>query len=208
MKLQLALDLVDMERALALLAEMADLVDIVEVGTPFIIRDGVEAVRTIRRAHPDLTILADLKIMDAGDHEARIALEAGADIVTVLGAAHDVAVEGAVAEAKNRGRQVMVDLIAVPDVAARTREVDGMGVDYVCVHTAADLQDHGIDPLEELRLVKPCLRQASMAVAGGIKPETLRTITPYCPEIVVGGGFVTNHPDPRRAATEIRQSFS
>jgi len=32
-----------------------------------------------------VAVLADLKIMDAGEHEANLAFEAGADIVTVLG---------------------------------------------------------------------------------------------------------------------------
>ncbi len=102
----------------------------------------------------------------------------------------------------------MVDLIAVPDVADRADQVDRMGVDYVCVHTAFDLQSQGMNPVEELRLVRPCLQRASMAVAGGIRPETLGPIAPFGPEIVVVGGFVTGDPDPRRAATEIRQSFS
>lgn len=205
MRLQLALDLIDSEGALALLSEMGDLVDIVEVGTPFVIREGVSAVTAIKDAHPELTVLADLKIMDAGQEEAAIAFEAGADIVTALGAAENATVEGAVREAERRGGQVMVDLIAVADVATRARQVDAMGVGYVCVHTAFDVQDSGLDPVAELSLVQPCLRRAAMAVAGGVAPPTMERISSFRPEIVIVGGFITNHPDPRRAATEIRQ---
>ena len=82
MKLQLALDLVDLNEAQALLAELHDLVDLVEIGTPFLIREGVKAITDIKRTYPALEVLADVKIMDAGDYEAKLAYDAGADIVT------------------------------------------------------------------------------------------------------------------------------
>ena len=43
---------------------------------------------------------ADLKIMDAGEHEANLAFNAGADIVTVLGVAHDETIRGVVRAAR------------------------------------------------------------------------------------------------------------
>ena len=46
-------------------------------------------------APPTATLLADLKIVDAGELEAQIGFDAGADIVTVLGVAHDVTIQGA-----------------------------------------------------------------------------------------------------------------
>ena len=49
----------------------------------------MEAVRRIERSFTAKTLLADLKIMDAGEGEASLAFEAGAGIVTVLGVAHD-----------------------------------------------------------------------------------------------------------------------
>lgn len=58
-------------------------------------------------------MLADLKIMDAGEHEASLAFAAGADIVTVLGLSADSTVSGAVAAARaaGGGRLVMADMI-------------------------------------------------------------------------------------------------
>lgn len=34
-------------------------------------------------------------------------------------------------------------MIAVKDLAGRAKEVDAMGVDYICVHTGYDLQAVG-----------------------------------------------------------------
>ena len=205
MKLQLALDSSNSQEAKRLLEKVSDLVDIVEVGTPLLMKEGVKVVTEIKDAHPQLEVLADLKIMDAGDIEARIGLEAGADIVTVLGVAHDVTIRRAVDQARALSKQVMIDLIAVGDIQTRINQLDVIAPDYCCVHTAFDLQDHGMDPLREIQLVQSALNQTQMAVAGGINPEILPDIIVYHPAVVIVGGFITNHPEPRRAALEIRE---
>jgi 3-hexulose-6-phosphate synthase len=81
-----------------------------------------------------VAVLADLKIMDAGEHEAELAFSAGADIVTVLGVAHDETIQGVVRAARRAGggtKEVMVDLINTVDPAARAAQVAELGVDIV-----------------------------------------------------------------------------
>ncbi len=46
---------------------------------------GIAAVTAIKAAHPDKLVFADLKTADAGELEAELAFEAGADLVTVMG---------------------------------------------------------------------------------------------------------------------------
>ena len=98
-ELQIALD-GEFPAALALLSQVAPFVDIAEVGTPLIFREGVDAVRQFRAAHPQLTLVADLKIMDAGAAEADIAFCAGADCVTVMALASDATISGALRSAR------------------------------------------------------------------------------------------------------------
>ena len=205
MKLQLALDSSNRQEAKRILEQVSDLVDIVEVGTPLLMKEGVQVVTEIKDAYPHLEVLADLKIMDAGDIEASIGFEAGADIVTVLGVAHDVTIRRAVNQARTFGKQVMIDLIAVGDVRGRINQIEAIAPDYCCVHTAFDLQDHGMHPLREIQLVQSALKRTKMAVAGGINPEILPDIIAYRPTVVIVGGFITNHPEPRQAALEIRE---
>ena len=166
MKLQLALDLLDVGAVRRLLDEVIDLVDIVEIGTPLILQEGMTIVTEIKERHPTVTLLADLKIMDAGEIEAKIGFDAGADIVTVLGVAHDSTIQGALNQAHRRGKQIMVDLIAVNDVQTRTRDLDLLGVDSLCVHTAFDVQKQGQSPLRELQLAEIARRPAKAAAAG------------------------------------------
>ncbi len=205
MKLQLALDSSNSQEAKSILEKVSDLVDIVEVGTPLLMKEGVKVVTEIKNAYPQLEVLADLKIMDAGDIEARIGFEAGADIVTVLGVAHDVTIRRAVNQARPLNKQVMIDLIAVGDIRERLDQIGPIAPDYCCVHTAFDLQDRGMPPLREIQLAQSALKGTKMAVAGGIHPEILPDILAYRPAVIIVGGFIINHPDPRQAAHEIRE---
>ena len=56
----------------------------VEVGTPLIKAAGLDAVRAIRAAYPGVTLVADMKVMDAGRVEVEAAAKAGADVVMRL----------------------------------------------------------------------------------------------------------------------------
>ena len=81
-KIQLALDTLDGDHALELAQLAAPFVDILEAGTPLIKSVGICIVTKLKAAHPDKTILADLKSSDVGAYEADMAFRAGADIVT------------------------------------------------------------------------------------------------------------------------------
>ena len=91
--LQLALDFVDLKRALkSAQAGVAGGVDWLEAGTPLIKSEGLHAVRELRRLFPDTTIVADMKIMDTGRVEVETAAKAGANIVDVLGASSEATI--------------------------------------------------------------------------------------------------------------------
>ncbi|SUM83667.1 orotidine 5'-phosphate decarboxylase [Staphylococcus saprophyticus] len=67
-------------------------------------------------------------------------------------------------------------VIAVQDIEKRAKELDEMGADYIAVHTAYNLQAQGQSPLENLRNVKSVIKNSKVAVAGGIKLDTIENI--------------------------------
>ncbi|WP_404457677.1 3-hexulose-6-phosphate synthase [Oceanobacillus kapialis] len=205
MKLQLALDLVNIPEAIELVAEVQESIDIVEIGTPIINKFGHEAVRQVKEAYPDLTVLADVKIMDAAAYEVEQASNAGADIITILGAAEDSSIRGAVEAAKEAGKEILVDMIAVKDIKTRAKELDTLGADYICVHTGYDLQAEGKDSFEDLRTIKGVVKNAKTAIAGGIKVETLPQVIEAQPDLVIVGGGITSKDDKNKAAAEIKE---
>ncbi|SUM65117.1 orotidine 5'-phosphate decarboxylase [Staphylococcus saprophyticus] len=67
-------------------------------------------------------------------------------------------------------------VIAVQDIEKRAKELDEMDADYIAVHTEYNLQAQGQSPLENLRNVKSVIKNSKVAVAGGIKLDTIESI--------------------------------
>jgi bifunctional enzyme Fae/Hps len=60
---------------------------IIEAGTPLIKKFGLSVIGEIRKLRPNAFIIADMKILDTGNLEARMAADATADAVVVSGLA-------------------------------------------------------------------------------------------------------------------------
>ncbi|MEB7812763.1 3-hexulose-6-phosphate synthase, partial [Staphylococcus xylosus] len=202
MELQLAIDLLNKEDAAELANKVKDYVDIVEIGTPIVINEGLPAVQHLNDNVDGVKVLADLKIMDAADYEVSQAVKFGADIVTILGVAEDASIKAAVDEAHKHNKQLLVDMIAVQDLEKRAKELDDLGADYIAVHTGYDLQAEGQSPLESLRKVKSVISNSKVAVAGGIKPDTIKDIVAEDPDLIIVGGGIANADDPVEAAKQ------
>ena len=204
-KLQLALDDLDRADLFPLLDQVAAQLDIVEVGTPMVIRYGLEPVRAIKQRHPQLAVLCDAKIMDAAYYEAALAFEAGADCATILALTDDGSVTGAVQAAADHGGRIMADLICVPDLVARARRLQELGVHVVAVHTGVDQQALGRTPLDDLRALAESDLVVPLAVAGGVTSETAGDYLALKPDILIVGGGITGAPDPAAEAVRLRQ---
>ena len=207
MELQLAIDLLNKEDAAELANKVKDYVDIVEIGTPIVINEGLPAVQHLNDNIEDVKVLADLKIMDAAGYEVSQAVKYGADVVTILGVAEDASIKGAVEEAHKNNKELLVDMIAVQDLEQRAKELDALGADYIMVHTGYDLQAEGVSPLDSLRKVKSVITNSKLAVAGGIKPDTIEEVAKEEPDLIVVGGGIANADDPVEAAKQCREAI-
>lgn len=208
MKLQLAIDELTLTEALEVLKDIHPYIDIVEVGTPFLIDAGREAVRQIKATYPQLEVLCDAKIMDAGAYEAQLAYDAGADYVTVLGITDDLTIKGCVEQAQKQERQVMVDLICVENFAKWVPIIEAFGVDIIAVHTGADQRQAGRTPLEDLKELKQYTKDVQVAVAGGINAETIGDYVALDPDIVIVGSGILKADDPVAAAKEMKAALN
>ncbi|MGB1587062.1 MAG: 3-hexulose-6-phosphate synthase [Thermoplasmatota archaeon] len=193
--LQIALDEVNLDRALQYATEaVAGGVEWVEAGTPLIKAEGLDAVRKLKQAFPDKTVIADMKTMDTGAFEVEIAAKAGADVVGILGAASDETFEEAVKAARKYGAKVYMDLISVPDKVARAKDAERLGCDYVCLHMGIDDQMVGASPLEVLKEVAQAVRIPVM-VAGGLNTETVGPCVEAGASVLIVGGALTKAED-------------
>ncbi|GHD10807.1 3-hexulose-6-phosphate synthase [Zhihengliuella salsuginis] len=206
-KLQVAIDLLTTDDALALAAKVAPHVDIIELGTPLIKSEGLGVIRAIKDAHPDKIVFADLKTADAGALEAQIAFEAGADLVTVLGTADDSTISGAVQAAEAAGKGVVVDLIGVGDKTARARTVSALGAEFVEFHAGLDEQAQPGFSLATL-LEAGSAADVRFSVAGGVNIHSIEAVKASGAAVAVAGGAIYGAEDPALAAAALKSELN
>ena len=206
MKLQIAMDVATVGEALALSRLVAEYVDIIELGTQLIKNEGVSAISAVKVCCPNKTIFADMKTADAGELEADIAFGAGADLVTVLGAADDDTIRGSVTSARRHGKGVVADLVAIRDRVSRAREVAALGVQFSEFHAGPDEQAR---PGYSLRTVIDEGRRSltPFSVAGGVTGDDVLDVWAAGALVAVVGGAVHGAPDPRAAVREFRAAL-
>lgn len=205
--LQVALDFVDMDRAMRLAEEaVAGGADWLEAGTPLIKSVGLDAVRRLKQRFPQHTVVADLKIMDAGRIEVEYAAKAGAGVISVLAAASDTTIAECVEAGRHYGVKVVGDLINIADPVSRARELAALGVDYIDVHTPIDVQMQGKFPFDTLRAIAEAV-DTPLCVAGGITSETAADAIASGARVVIVGGSITKAPDATAATRTLREAL-
>ena len=179
--------------------EMADHVDIIEIGYPELITFGLDLVKEIHDAHPNVKLCVDAKVFHGGSGVTRRCFEAGASIVTVLAYAPNEVISQMVHHAHEYNGAIMCDLDGVRNLGKRTAEVDRLGVTYCHVSTGY-LMEHEYDlmkpqkrsifqmrPLERATAVKRNIIHSGLALGTGINEENLDEVLKFNPDIVMIG---------------------
>lgn len=190
---QVSIDVTTLEEALDLAQACGRAgVDWLEVGTPLILAEGLHAVRAFRQEFPDHPIVADLKTMDGAGLEAEMMFQAGANMVVVMGQAHDASIIEQVKMAKKYSGKVMCDVMLCPDKPKRAKEAEALGVDYIIVHTGFDERNMipGLSPLDDLPDVLAAVNIPVQAVGGLTIEQAIDTLKLGAQIVVFGAPLV------------------
>jgi 3-hexulose-6-phosphate synthase/6-phospho-3-hexuloisomerase len=205
--LQVALDLLELKRALQIAQESIDGgADWIEVGTPLIKSEGMSAIRSMRERFPDIVIVADMKVADTGTLEVEMAAKAGANIVCVLADADDTVIEESVRAARLYGIRLMADLINVRDPVSNACHLESLGIDIICAHVGIDQQMTGKNSIELLKTLSGKVH-ISLAVAGRIDAGSAGDAVRCGADIVIVGGGIVRSADVTGSTKKIREAM-
>ena len=203
----MALDILELDRSIQIAKEaVSGGADWIEAGTPLIKSEGMDAVREMKKALPTVRIVADMKTVDTGAMEVEMAAKAGADIVAMLASSDNSTIEDALRAARKYGVQIMMDLLTVSDPVKRSRELEALGVDYICVHVGIDQQMTGRDTIDFLKEIVKEVR-TPVAAAGGIDARTGAEAVASGAAIVIVGGSIVRSAEVTASARKIREAI-
>lgn len=194
--LQIAIDIPDLNEVLKVLEQIPDSDHIIfEVGTPLAKRYGSEVILKLREIKPDAFYILDLKTLDVGNLEARMAADATANAVVLSALAPISTIVKGIREAEKTGILSYVDMMNVDDPIKRLDEISDAGVlpDVVELHRAIDSESS--EPPWDLASRIKDKYNVLVAVAGGIRPENVEEIIRTGADIIVVGRAVTKARD-------------
>lgn len=208
--LQIALDTYDLPSALRPLQKAAAHIDVIEVGTILCLAEGMRAVQVIRSLFPEKTILADVRIAEAGSIISKMAYDAGADWVSVVsGAAPDTA-EVVLKEAQSRGKDVQIELSDGWTWEMAQKWAD-LGIQQVITHRSRDAEAKGqlTWSQADFDVVRRLHKMGfKVTVTGGVKAKDIPLFAGLPVYIFIAGRAILGAADPAAAAQEFQNMIA
>ena len=215
--LQVALDLDNLNEMERIIDSLPDRERIlIEAGTPLVKKFGVGIVSKIRERKKDAFIIADLKTLDVGRIEVKMAADETADAVAISGLGTQESIEKAVHEAQKQGIYSILDMMNVDNF---TEKLEGLTYkpDIVLLHRNVDLETMKAERGEEqeamtewgnINKIKEILGDGGLvAVAGGVVPGKMDQALESGADIIVVGRYIIGSRDVRRAAEDFLEKM-
>ncbi|WP_414470031.1 bifunctional 5,6,7,8-tetrahydromethanopterin hydro-lyase/3-hexulose-6-phosphate synthase [Methanobacterium sp. ACI-7] len=210
--LQVALDLDNMDEMERIIKSLPDRERILlEAGTPLVKKFGVGIVGKIRELRRDAFIIADLKTLDVGRIEVKMAADETADAIAISGLGTVESIEKAIHEAIKQGIYSILDMMNVDNFVEKLQALR-YKPDIVLLHRNVDLETMAAERGEELgevtewgniNQIKEILGAGRrVAVAGGITPDRVNMALTNGADIIVVGRYIIGSRDVRRAAED------
>ncbi|KZX12539.1 bifunctional 5,6,7,8-tetrahydromethanopterin hydro-lyase/3-hexulose-6-phosphate synthase [Methanobrevibacter curvatus] len=214
--LQVALDLDNADTMEQIIAQIPDKERILlEAGTPLVKRFGVDIISKIRELRPNAFIIADLKTLDVGRIEVKMAADQTADAIAISGLGTIESIEKAIQEAQKQGIYSILDLMNVDNFIEKIVALkDDLKPDIVLLHRNVDLETlkaergEDLDDISEwgnIKEIKKLIGNGLAAVAGGITPDKVEEAISKGADIIVVGRYITGSRDVRRATDDFLQ---
>ncbi|MEE9418249.1 MAG: bifunctional 5,6,7,8-tetrahydromethanopterin hydro-lyase/3-hexulose-6-phosphate synthase [Desulfatiglandaceae bacterium] len=171
---------------------------IIKAGAPLIKRYGIEVCQKIHQIRPESVLIADMKTLDTGNLEARMAGDATADVITFSGLAPLKTQERAIEECNKVGALAYMDTINLDDPLEVIKQLE-VKPDIV--------EMHGLPNKEQVNRIKKACGGALVAVAGEFEQSELNDIIKNGVDIIMVDKTLTCAGDMKRKASDYLQEM-
>ncbi|MHA1226411.1 MAG: orotidine 5'-phosphate decarboxylase / HUMPS family protein [Candidatus Hodarchaeales archaeon] len=212
--LQIAIDLPDLLLVESLLNKISQNKRLIlEIGTPLLKNEGLKHTANVfRKTFPKNYVVADLKTLDVGSLEVKLAKENNADGCVVSGLAPIATVKEFAKACGNEDIDMWIDSLGT----SRQRFLNLLQsiddpIEVVIIHRGIDEEisnskrDDGLS-WNDISIIKR-ITNCKVAVAGGITPDNVNEALNLGADIIIVGRFIYSANNPQESINTLLKNF-
>jgi len=206
MELQISYDFTNISQALEIAKKTAPFADIIELGTPLIISEGINAIKVFKQEFPNIPLVADVKLVDRISDIIPPLAKAGANLITVLYGTSNKVIQKAASVAHANDAKIILDLIDAETMSQAARDAQSLNVDSILFHYPHEVSDLYTN-LEQWETVKGNT-DLPIFVSGRINKDHIKKIIQLKPNGIIVGEAITHAKDPAQEAQYFKELFA
>lgn len=197
MKLQISFDIPDLDKALQIAKQVEKFADILEVGAPLILKEGVKAICEFKKNFPDKKIFADSKIVDRVE-SLTMFTECGANIISILCSTSHQVIQKATNIAHENDAKIALDLLGDYSMGQIAMDAKTLNVDILILHRPHD-DGTVVNVISEWDVIRGNT-DLPIFLAGGINKKNIEQALELKPEGIIIGTSITQTDNPAQEA--------
>ena len=198
MKLQISFDTTDLNEALEIASKVAQYADVLEIGTPLILKEGVKAIQAFKEKFPEKEIFADTKIVDRVEEIIHIFAEVKTDYLSILAGTSNKTIQKASQVTHSLKSKIALDLVDAYSKGQSAMDAKALDIDLIIFHGPHD-STQLLDILDEWQSVRGNTT-LPIFVAGKVDKTNIDKVISLKPQGIVIGIAITQADDPEKEA--------
>lgn len=199
MKLQIALDLLDLQKCLDIAKTVEPYADSFQIGIPLLLKYGVHAIEEFQAAFPSKDIFAETQIMNHEQDIASMYLKAGATWISVMSGTSKEVIHSVASLANEKNKFVMMDLFNANSMGQSAMDAKKLGIDallYQNMYNQENENDFAIEEWDDLRGNS----KLPIYVRANINRDNIDFILSLKPDAIIIGKAITQAKNPAEEA--------
>jgi len=199
MKIQLALNLLDLQQCIDIAKETDQYTNSLQIGSPLLLKYGIHAIEQIRAEFPNKEIFVETQIINHGQDISSIMITAGADWISVMAGTGKEVIHAVSSFVSQKHKSILLDLSDASSIGQSAMDANKLGVQAVLYHNIYNDHAEGSIALEEWdNLRGNC--NLPIYISGNINRTNIEFIASLKPDTIIIGKSITRAKNPAEEA--------
>jgi len=199
MKLQIAFDLLDLDKCLDIAKTVEKYADSFKIRSSLLLKYGIHVIEQFKSTFPDKELFVETQIVSHEYDIVPMCIDAGADWVSVMAGTSKRIIHSASALANKKSKSVVLDLLDANSIGQTAMDANKLGVDVLLYHNIYDEIEKTHFAMEQWDSLRGNAN-LPIYITSNIDRENIDFIIDLKPDVIEIGKTITQTSNPAEEA--------